>query len=157
MNDKILCPWCGAEMEHAIYNDAVWCTGKGKFHEAYHAFYRCRKCRAQGPVEYRSHGPAAEEAARAAALRRYTPPLKPMTLEEATNTEEAVWYEYNDSTRTEKIDCVALPEAKAYTEICTLRRDSAWLVTTECYGKTWRCWERKPTDEERSAEWETSR
>lgn len=146
--EQILCPWCGAEMHvEGKYNTrgASWI-----------AFTLCLDCGATGPLARDvNKSEKAIKNARAAALRRYTQPIKPMTREEAANTEEAVWYEYNGSTRTEKIDCVALPEAKAYTEICTLRRDSAWLVTTENYGKTWRCWSRKPTDEERSAaEWE---
>ena len=148
MTDKVLGPWCGAEMEHAIYNDAVWCTGNGEFREAYHAFYRCRKCGAQGPVEYRSHGPAAEEAARAAAMRRHTPPIKPMTFEEV-----------------ERLACSDSIDDEIPLYLEDIDGDNGWEISYQLrrlcfnakddYGKTWRCWERMPTKEERSAaEWE---
>lgn len=156
-SEKVLCPFCGAEMRLPVYVGWTHSPPPDKGGYNWHQCAECPNCGANAPEGYGRTLEEAKEAARAAAMRRYTPPIKPMTLEEATSTDEAVWYEYNGSTCTEKIDCVALPEAKTYTEICTLRRDGAWLVTTECYGRTWRCWERKPTYEERrAAEWETN-
>ena len=154
IGDKILCPWCGAEMEHVIYNDAVWCTGEGKLHEAYHAFYRCRKCGAQGPVEYRSHGPAAEEAARAAALRRYNPPLKPMTRQELPRRYlMPCWIEQRGEDAFP--DLLDKDSVGFYGKFENLNaRETNYLFYAQ-YGKTWRCWERKPTKEEmEAAGWE---
>lgn len=74
MTDKVLCPWCGAEMRMEVYNDCAF-TGGRILGAAWRAFYRCHLCGAQGPEETRSAGNKAEEAARAAALRRYTPPI----------------------------------------------------------------------------------
>lgn len=151
MTEKVLCPYCGAEM------GTEWSRVKifDEWKDLYDAHRRCVKCGAQGPFVRAQTLEAAREAARAAALRRYTPPLRPMTLEEATRTEENVWYEFSGSTHIARINCVKNPEIKVYTEIYTLLQGSAWLVTSDLYGKTWRCWPRKPTEEEmRNAEWE---
>lgn len=56
--DKIICPWCGAEMEEHL----TYASGRGRKE------YKCPKCSAKSPPE------ETREQARAAALRRYTPP-----------------------------------------------------------------------------------
>lgn len=163
--EKVLCPWCGAEMRETIYNDSVWIETKRTVHEAYHAFCKCRSCGAQGPVEYRKVGNAAAEAARAAALRRYTPMLQPMTWDEFVR----MTHPRLDGT---EYPPVFVETAKAYSGRCgswiiakpnAIRVDTRYkpnraFVDAHCvnldamaYGKTWRCWERKPTDEERGA------
>ena len=88
------------------------------------------------------------KAARAAALRRYTLPINPMTFEDVERI-----------ARSDNID----DEIPLYLE--DVDGDNGWEISynlrrlcytaKDDYGKTWRCWERKPTDEERSAaEWE---
>jgi len=85
MTDKVLCPWCGAEMkpkgivmyetrndEHPRYVGECWCSGDG--------------CEASGPCVQGKDKKGfatreeAKEAARAAALRRYTPPREPLLV-----------------------------------------------------------------------------
>lgn len=118
MTDKVLCPWCGAEMRY-------------KQLDHINGFYDCPQCLATGPAG------RGEADARAAALRRYEPPIGPLTLEEAKHIEEDdyVWLEDKLMESTYSIfdgDSV-----------------SGWLKRWgESYGKTWRCWPRKPTEEE---------
>ena len=103
----------------------------------------------------------ADEKLRAATLRRDTPPIKPMTLEEAIDA-SAVWIELLTNE----------PENDLKPSLFGWRNEGRWVVFLERpgeddddggkivgynpldYGSTWRCWSRKPTDEERSAaEW----
>lgn len=153
--DKVLCPWCGAEMKPALYKrGSVW-----------ECEFSCHKCGASGPVQSSFEEKNAEEAARAAALRRYTPPQKPMTWNEFVR----MAYPRLDGT---EYPPVYVETAKAYSG-----RQGSWIIAKPnairvdmrykphrafvdahrvnldamAYGKTWRCWERKPTDEERSA------
>ena len=76
--DKVLCPWCGAEMS------ACYSRGKvlGEWKDYYDAHLRCTGCGAQGPFARWNTPEGAKEAARAATLQRYTPPIRQMTLEE---------------------------------------------------------------------------
>jgi hypothetical protein len=144
---KILCPWCGAEMvrdgEALVRSDevAVW--------------MRCISCGASSPL---IKGPQTlnleklYDMAHAAALRRYTPPLKPMTLEELEKRIAEFDIRDGDTYYVERKDSYSSRISAMYIWYdLFLRKDAK-----ELYGKTWRCWERKPTDEERSAaEWET--
>ena len=143
MSDKIFCPWCGTEMEIKTVEhhgaDSFLYPEEGR-KPLWNAWTNCLNynCEAEGPivVEFESEQEAIK-AARAAALRRYTPPLKPMTLEEATER-RSVWYE------------------KIGFEPREIREYGLGLTPPrENYGVTWRCWLHKPTDEERNAvEWE---
>ena len=146
MADKILCPWCGAEMK-IISNWAEW-------NEEFVAHTRCWNCQSNGPTARARNEIQAEKGAIEAALRRYTPPLKPMTLEKATGAEDPVWFESTGNVLC-VCDCVFTPDMDGgAVEVYMMGRKGYSLLLSRQYGKTWRCWERKPTDEERSeAEW----
>ena len=135
MADKILCPWCGAEMR-------VYIDEQGVFD--YNAWTECtnNKCTADGPlVTGYETSEEAEEAARAAALRRYTPNK---------------WISVNDR----------LPEADGKYIVCTTKGSVYCAKFTARHGVSfhtdmnthiayWMPMPDKPTDEERSAaEWE---
>lgn len=137
MTDKVLCPWCGAEMK-----EHLTCASGG-----YPAWlnYKCKNiwCSAVSP-----YGDTREEA-HTKALRRYTPPIKPMTFEEV-----------------ERLACSDSIDDETPLYLEDVDGDNGWEISYQLrrlcfnakddYGKTWRCWERKPTDEERSeAGWET--
>lgn len=136
MTDKVLCPWCGAEMKPALYTrGSVW-----------ECEFSCHKCGASGPVQSSFEEKNAEEAARAAALRRYTPPHRPLTLEEVMACDD---------------DRPMFNELKGRSDFV---RGWGRIAKVMCqgyyrkreYGIEYRWWpDRKPTDEERSAaEWE---
>ena len=75
MAEKVLCPYCGAEMVvvTSIYFDSLGWGGRTL----------CKGCDAHSPrvIGYKTKA-AAEEAALAAARARYLPPNRPLTLEE---------------------------------------------------------------------------
>ena len=72
-NEDVLCPGCGREM---LIKRGIKYNGK------YCRFYTCRVCNWDSPQRYGATIGEAEEAARAAALRRFTPPQKPLTYEQ---------------------------------------------------------------------------
>lgn len=150
MTDKVLCPWCGAEMKNSTRP-----YGKNFVSEM-----ECLLCGAKGPAGWGSTNREAEEVARAAALRRFTPPIKPMTLEELMAAydarEDHVW-PYEARPPFLFLDSHIVANDNCWIPWCLVREmvETGYRkYTRESYGKTWRCWERKPTDEERgAAEW----
>ena len=121
------------------------------------------ECNARSPMtKWHDTEEKAIENARAAALRRYTPPIKPMTLEELMAAydarEDHVW-PYEARPPFLFLDSHIVANDNCWIPWCLVREmvETGYRkYTRESYGKTWRCWERKPTDEERSAaEWET--
>ena len=146
MREKPKCPYCGAELEvtHAFVSDA---TAAHKL--VYTCF--CRECGVYTPKR-----PTPEEAL-SAALHRAEPEMRPLTLEEV------------------RAHCAKGPDAEPlYIEFSRRTTLSRWILVSpniECnepatvtryidiweqdYGKTWRCWPRKPTPEQMAAEkWE---
>ena len=127
--DKVYCPYCGNQMTQVIESLAhrYWCTN----------------CYSQSPT-----GLTAEEAY-AAAIRR--PLQKPLTIE-GVKTQIAVWVEE----KTNGSQPVLAEIIDTFTS--TFSYDGLvchMSFYTADYGKTWRCWAMKPTEEERSAaKWE---
>lgn len=79
---------------------------------------------------------------------------KPMKVEEAAGTNDPVWYEYYRHPIVIPAD-VVYSHSAPFLEIHKLGAISVMSMREDSYGKTWRCWEEKPTDEERkAAEWE---
>lgn len=148
MAEKVLCPWCGAEMyptASAKVPQIEWC-----------ACYICPDCPCVNSPEVEGFKTAEEalEAAKAAALRRYTPPLKPMTLEEVKEV-KAVWIEDPEQEYESKLYPaiywgVGNGSYSVFVADIDDGEERAWYRNEE-YGTWWRCWSRKPTDEERSA------
>ena len=143
MTDKILCPWCGSEM---WYPDSPWERLQPEMGGYMYTMQgKCRHCGAMTPAAYGRTPDEAVEKFFVAALRRYEPPVKPLTLEELINlTDDPV---YIESQKREGL-------IGKFTAALTCHR-IIWSDGTESnldrYGKTWRCWPRKPTDEEREA------
>lgn len=147
MTETPKCPYCGAELEvtHAFVNDA---TAAHKL--VYTCF--CRECGVYTPKR------STPEEAFSAAIHRAEPENRPLTLEEIIakleNKElDVVW-----------VECTVLMAA---VPMCPSHRhgDTAFffapLMIRACtetlsnYGKSWRCWPRKPTPEQMTAaKWE---
>lgn len=148
MTETPKCPYCGAEMKV----DAVRLTQHN-----WVGWSHCENCRSVGPSKSNCYTEKeAEEAALSAALHRAEPELRPLTLEEV------------------KSHCAKGPDAEPlYIEFSHRTTLSRWILVSpniECnepatvtryldiwehdYGKTWRCWPRKPTPEQMAAEWE---
>ena len=78
-------------------------------------------------------------------------PQKPLTVEDVSDDE--VWldekFSWTDPVRVEA------SEFCGYAEIYRIGHEKPEYKNYETYGKTWRCWAEKPTEEERKdAEWE---
>ena len=136
MTEKVPCPYCGAEMELSCY----FVIRSRKY--ATRNRFVCKECDAYAPSG------DSEKNAIAAALRRYTPPIKPLTLEEVSehvkdHDAAPLWYQEIHS--------------DLNSEWVLADTVSQWIIEkyVSWYGKTWRCWERKPTEEEmEAAAWE---
>lgn len=133
------CPYCGAETRLNENNEGIY-------------WYECRECNATGPTE------KTPVEAFSAALHRAEPEMRPLTLEEiyAKIDDEdwnVVWIEGPDSQKAEPM----FPYYKEENKIvfCAPPFVRVWEETISRYGKSWRCWHRKPTREQTAAEkWE---
>lgn len=143
MTEKVLCPYCGSEMK---IEDLVKISGK------YLSYAVCSNdaCQSIGPtVTCYETMAEARAAALAAAQARYLPPNRPLTLDEV-NALPADDDGY--------IPCFLEIEPNWYVQDPDdfeprLRADaiSVSLSGWDPYGKNYRAWLRKPTQEEMDA------
>ena len=147
MTEKVLCPYCGSEMN---CNDFVKTNGK------YLAYTMCsnKACQSIGPTVTNYETMAeARAAALAAAQARYLPPNRPLTLDEVKAL---------DADDVGDIPCFIEVEPTAYKKDPDdfeprLRADvisKPSLAEPIYYNKCYRGWLRKPTQAEMdAAEW----
>ena len=151
MAEKILCPYCGAWNRHPDGVEMIPQRESMGMRMGYDYLY-CPRCAARGPGVYTQDGnfEGKQEAARAAALRRFTPMQKPLTLEEVRGIKSLypLWIEYKvDGLLTPKI---MMPHGSEV--VVHFNNIGEWA---DSYGITYRCWRTRPTDEERqAARWE---
>lgn len=144
MTDKVLCPYCGAEMKSSGWVSLI----NGNL-----AYTVCsnNRCKSAGPY-VRGYETMAEAraAALAAARARYLPPNRPLTLEEV-NALPADDDEYTP--------CFLEIEPNWYAQDTDdfdprLRADvisTSSSLGGDTYGKNYRVWLRKPTQAEMDA------
>lgn len=123
------CPYCGTPM-----------VGEERIEGA--DWYECYKCGATAPTE------GTEQAAYTAAMQRYAEPNRVLTLDEIKEL-RAVWVE--DISHGIAPAIVFPTDSKNYSCVVAdydASDDNVWFDNAE-YGKHWRCWLRKPTQEER--------
>lgn len=139
MTETPKCPYCGAETRLNENNEGIY-------------WYECRECNATGPTE------KTPVEAFSAALHRAEPEMRPLTLDEicAKIDDEdwnVVWIEGPDSQKAEPMCPYYKEENKIV--FCAPPFVRVWEETISRYGKSWRCWPRKPTPEQMAAEkWE---
>lgn len=153
MTETPKCPYCGAEMLDDSYT------------------WTCPKCYSNSPVviwdEEKVKGMTEKEKmayAREAALHRAEPENRPLTLEEVLKLgkdEDSIvyieprrlggcgWYQ----------PCAIIFDSSAEGQKNEIHFDEPGNDLPEFwpeaeYGKTWRCWLRKPTAKEREREWD---
>lgn len=147
MTETPKCPYCGGNMEpHSIHGN----QGEEL------CWYSCRECEAISPNK------KTKEEARAAALRRAEPENRVLGLGEAQRIcakGDAVWLEEMKTITATQLTDIKL----AHVSFLDEQNDACYIHTffvkfpimAEKYGKTWRCWLRKPTPEEMEREkWE---
>ncbi len=134
MTDKVLCPYCGAEMKLDRQDDG-YAFGA--------AYYVCQECGSTSPTAN------TDAAALSAAQARYLPPNRPLTLDEAKGL---------DADEVGDIPCFMEIEPNWYKqdpEDCypRLRADVMCKGALDCatYNKLFRIWLRKPTQAEMDA------
>lgn len=141
MTETPKCPYCGEKLEvtHAFVNDA---TAAHKL--VYTCF--CRECGVYTPKR------STPEEALSAALHRAEPEMRPLTLDEATASEDPVWLEAMGKVCIAQIN---FSPGESLAEYKTIGRGYAEYLYCGDYGILWRCWPRKPTPEQMKAEkWE---
>lgn len=150
MSETPKCPYCGAEMKV----DTVRLTQHN-----WVGWYHCENCRSVGPSKSNCYTEKdAEESAISAALHRAEPEMRPLTLDEiyAKIDDEdwnVVWIEGPDSQKAEPMCPYYKEENKII--FCAPPFVRVWEETISRYGKSWRCWPRKPTPEQMAEEkWE---
>ena len=133
MSEKPKCPGCGADMELVHLCNAAFC-------------YVC-KCGWDSPVGIDS------ESAFRMAMRRTEPKNRVLTLEEVEAYCEGgadvtpLWYERKDHSDINRWMVIDLPEL-AFGSAATVKRLVNSQLFEPTYGEKWRCWLRKPTEEE---------
>ena len=141
MSEKmaVRCPWCGAEMEpnRISYKSMLASSVDGMF------WYSC-DCGAEAP---RCNS---EESAYSAAMARYVEALKPLKLHEVTGSvEPCVFMELKGNEAIRACDCVISCDLQCV-EVSLIGSARPSWMSINLYGKKWRCWSRRPTDEERA-------
>lgn len=136
MTETPKCPYCGAETSLNENNEGIY-------------WYECRECNATGPTE------KTPVEAFSAALHRAEPEMRPLTLNEiyAKIYDEdwnVVWIEGQDSQKAEPMCPYYKEENKII--FCAPPFVRVWKETISRYGKSLRCWPRKPTPEQMAAE-----
>lgn len=134
MIDKVLCPYCGAEMKFDRFDDG-YVFGV--------AFYGCQKCGSTSPTA------KTDAAALSAAQARYLPPNRPLTLDEVKAL---------DADEVGDIPCFVEIEPNWYEQVPDdgeprLLADVMCKGALDCatYNKLFRIWLRKPTQAEMDA------
>lgn len=139
------CPYCGKDMEWARSYHSMLLPGQSV------RFWWACECGASSPHR------AEEDEALAAAMQRWQEPLKPLALREVAGSEEpCVYMEIKGNETIRACDCVISGDLQCIEVSLIGSAMSSWMPIN-LYGKKWRCWSRRPTDEEReSAPWEES-
>lgn len=130
MTDKVLCPYCGAEMKLDRQDDG-YAFGA--------AYYVCQECGSTSPTAN------TDAAALAAAQARYLPPNRPLTLEEVKGLErDDMGYAiaWTENRHDEENHSWPYAEANCVPKFAEYFKD---------YGKEFRVWLRKPTQAEMDA------
>lgn len=141
MIEKILCPYCGQWNGHP--NGVLMASIGDRYGRSIKRFF-CPECNAMSPLTKTGMGGAVD-----AAMRRFTPMQMPLTLDEVASI---IWCRTN-------LPPMVYVETKVFAVASGWRsyKDFCDHLDNMCdtYGKAWRAWAHKPTDEERAAaNWE---
>lgn len=129
----VVCPYCGHKMVHQyVYGDH---------------FFRCPKCRAVAPDK------ETEAEAYEAAMQCWKEPNMVLTMEEVRKhckqgaDAAPLWVEFHKVPSVSRWMVVCPPDEAFCNDIV---RNYCWSLAN-VYKKAWRCWFRKPTQEEMEA------
>lgn len=149
MSETPKCPYCGDRMKIRV---SLITPDWGLLS----AQYKCMTCESTSPRIEFSGGTSNEkiiERLQAAAMRRAEPKNRVLTLEEVEAYCEGgadaapLWYEDKDNGDVSRWMVIDLPEL-AFGSTATVKRLLNSQFFEPAYGENWRCWLRKPTNEE---------
>lgn len=152
-NRPILCPYCGKEMASRLgtLNEH---TGE------YGGYMECPGCKARGPrvsvkkttnlVVTARDLLTAQQAVTTAARCRYTQAIEPLTLEEAARLDLVFMEMKTESGLIRPVDAV-IADNHIDCKLWRIGSERPYYFKIHKYGKTWRCWPRIPTEDERNA------
>lgn len=149
MSETPKCPYCGDGM-------ALYVLPHTTEQEFFSAWYQCVTCESTSPrIEFPGDTANDEiiERLQAVSSRRIEPKNRVLTLEElkAYCTEGAdaapLWYEDKDRSNVSRWMVIDLP-GLAFGSTATVKRLVNSQFFEPAYGENWRCWLRKPTEEE---------
>lgn len=141
MSETPKCPYCGDRME-------ICASLLSPERDLISAWYQCATCESASPrIEFigNTSQTKIEERLQAVSSRRVVPKNRVLTLEEATGSDEPVWLEA--MSRVFIADVCVAPDARMV-QIQTIGKASCEYLPLCDYGVLWRCWLRKPTEEE---------
>lgn len=141
MSETPKCPYCGDRMEIHVRPHTTE-------QEFFSAWYQCVTCESASPrIEFIGNTSQAkiEERLQAVSSRRVVPKNRVLTLEEATGSDEPVWFEVMSWVFIADV-CVS-PDARM-AQIQIIGEASCAYLPLCDYGVLWRCWLRKPAVEE---------
>lgn len=152
MSETPKCPYCGDRMHiHVSLITPEW--------ELLSAQYRCVTCGSTSPrIEFPGDMANDEiiERLQAVSSRRAEPKNRVLTLEELKAYCEGgadatpLWYERKDHSNVNRWMVIDLPKL-AFGSTVTVKRLVNNQFFEPTYGEDWRCWLRKPTEEETEA------
>lgn len=157
--ERVLCPYCGARMRLVVAPKNINMEEEDDDIPDV-AWYVCDLCAAQSPIVIRPTEEEVKEAARAAALKRYMPLQKPLTIDYLRGMPlyAWVWIELLDPDAFKTWGKMA---KSAY--YGKLRDDPnkhefwcgfpalACAFDYNCYGKSWIAFQHEPTEDEKEA------
>lgn len=150
---KVICPYCIATDDRPEGMEMV-------LHSEANIYYYCPRCDSRSPAYRKPNTLDIQEIhkmegkAKVAAIMRFSPRLKPLTWDEATEDDY-----YLEIKGEDYID-IALLQGAFATNGKIMPCDNAHFKTHDNddlkllgvdYGKTWRCWSRRPSEAERDA------
>ena len=152
MNNTPKCPYCGDEMKIRV---SLTTPDWGLLS----AQYKCMTCESTSPRIEFSGGTSNEkiiERLQAVSSRCAKPQNRVLTLEELKAYCEGgadatpLWYERKDHSNVNRWMVIDLPKL-AFGSTVTVKRLVNNQFFEPTYGEDWRCWLRKPTEEETEA------
>lgn len=150
MSETPKCPYCGDRMEIHVRPHTTE-------QEFFSAWYQCVTCESASPrIEFigNTSQTKIEERLQAVSSRRVVPKNRVLTLEEAQKKcqeDRITWYEsFRNESHAYPVYVAPIDPSDNLVDIYAFFTDTRKEV--DLYGKTWRCWLRKPTETER---WET--
>lgn len=148
--DKVTpkCPYCPADKDHPGGVEM------GEIAASNACYYVCRRCESESPTILREECASDEDMCKrayVAAMRRYQPENRVLTLEELRSIKQTVCIEYRNCGNVFFTEYALVDYSRGDGMSFTTRYGGRDKPSRKTHGVEWRCWMRRPTDDERKA------